>query len=74
MLIFVFVLLLGFVTVIFLDFVNFQAFLEKLETRSKIWPCQYSQQRANTSYEFSRETALCMKGDPLFPNRDFTPN
>jgi hypothetical protein len=78
MLILVFVSLLEFVTVVFLDFVNFQTFLEKLEARSRIRPCQDaqrdSQQRADTDCEFSKESATYMKGNLMFPKRDFIPD
>jgi hypothetical protein len=45
-----------------------------LKVRSKIWFCQDSQQRANTDYEFSKESAAYMKENLLFPNRDFIPD
>jgi hypothetical protein len=71
MLILVFVLPLELVTVVFLGFDNFQSFLEKLEARSRIWLCQDSQQRTDTSCEFSKETTAHVKKNLLFPNRDF---
>jgi hypothetical protein len=75
MLILAFVLPLEFVTAVFLGFDNFQFFLEKLEARSRIWLCQDSQrdsqQRTNTSCEFSKEIIAHVKKNLLFPNRDF---
>jgi hypothetical protein len=71
MLILAFVLLLELVTVVFLGFDNVQSFLEKLKVRSRIWLCQNSQQRTDTSYEFSKETAAHVKENLLFLNRDF---
>jgi hypothetical protein len=70
-LILAFLLPLEFVTAVFLGFDNFQSFLEKLEARSRIWLCQDSQQRTDTSYEFSKETAAHVKENLLFPNRYF---
>jgi hypothetical protein len=78
MLILVSVSLLELVTVVFLDFTNFQTFLEKLEARRIIWPCQDaprdSQQRADTDCKFSKESVVYMKGNLLFPKRDFIPD
>jgi hypothetical protein len=75
MLILAFVLSLELVTVVFLDFDNFQSFLEKLEVRSRIWLYQDSQrdsqQRTDTRCEFSKETAAHVKENLLFSNRDF---
>jgi hypothetical protein len=73
-LILVSVLLLELVTAVFLGFANFQTFMEKLEARNKTWPCQDSQQRADTGCEFNKETTAYMKGNLLFPNRDFIPD
>jgi hypothetical protein len=74
MLILVSVLLLELITAVLLVFTNFQTFLEKLKTRSRIWPCQDSQQRADTGCEFSNETAAYMKENLLFSNRYFIPD
>jgi hypothetical protein len=74
MFILVSVSLLELVTAVFLDFANFQAFLEKLEARSGIRPCQDAQQQADTDCEFSKEYATYMKGNLLIPKRDFILN
>jgi hypothetical protein len=78
MLILVSVSLLELVTAVFFYFVNFQTFLKKLEVRSGIRPYQDaqrdSQQRADTDYEFSKESATYMKGNLLFPKRNFIPD
>jgi hypothetical protein len=74
MLILVFVSLLEHITVVFLDFVNFQTFVEKLEARSIIRPCQDAQQRADTYCEYSKEFTAYMKENLLFPKRGFIPD
>jgi hypothetical protein len=75
MLILAFVLSLELVTAVFLGFDNFQSFLKNLEARNRIWLYQDtqrdSQQRTDTSCEFSKETAAHVKENLLFPNRDF---
>jgi hypothetical protein len=75
MLILAFILSLELVTVVFLDFDNFQNFLEKSEARNRIQLCQDPQrdswQRTDTSCEFSKETAAHVKENLLFPNRNF---
>jgi hypothetical protein len=70
MLILAFVLPLELVTVVFLGFDNFQSFLEKLEARSRIWLCQDSQQRTDSSCEFCKEIVAHVKENLLFSNRD----
>jgi hypothetical protein len=77
MLILAFILFLELVTVVFLGLDNFQSFLEKLDAKSRIWLYQDSQrdsqQRIDTSCEFSKETAAHVKENLLFPNKDFIP-
>jgi hypothetical protein len=67
-------LLLELVTDVFLGFANFQTFLDKMEARTRIWPCQDSQQRADMDCEFSKKIVARMKEYILFPNKDFAPN
>jgi hypothetical protein len=75
MLILAFILSLELVIAVFFCFDNFQNFLEKSEARSRIRLCQDPQrdswQRTDTSCVFSKETAAHVKGNLLFPNRDF---